>query len=871
MTTYTPMIQQYLSIKAEVPDAFLFFRLGDFYEMFFEDATRCATELEITLTSRDGGGGERIPMCGVPHHSSGAYVQRLIEKGYKVAICEQVEDPATAKGVVRREVVRIVTPGTVIEDQMLAEKENNFLIVLAGDQKQWSLVATDLSTGECYATEFADDQQRWLDEAASYRPREVIVDPKLADQQEFLTQMKQRLSSLITVLEATTYLTEEKVEQALEQQFPHESIDNLPDAIKRGCGVLLHYLGQTQKRSLTHLRRLHRYYTEEHMVLDEAARRNLELTQTLRTGKRKGSLLDLLDHTGTSMGSRMLKKWLDKPLIDANEISARLDAVEALIAERLLLEEVREVLKKVYDLERLSSRLAYGSINARELLSLRRSLEQVPQIKALLLRVNSGLLAQLEAELDPCTEVSSLIAEAIEEEAPISVKDGGIIRVGFDDELDRLRDIQADGKGWLARFEQQERELTGIKSLKVRYNKVFGYFIEVTKSNLHLVPQERYQRKQTLSNAERYITPELKEREQLILDAQDRSTELEYERFVQVREQIAHHIAKLQQVAERIAQLDVLHSFAVIASRHHYVRPTLSIDGQFYIKEGRHPVVEAAVGGEVFVPNDLMMDDHNQLLLITGPNMAGKSTYMRQVALIAIMGQIGCFVPATSAQLPVLDRIFTRIGAADDLAGGQSTFMVEMAETCGALRQATPRSLILLDEVGRGTSTFDGMALAHAIVEYIHDRVGAKTLFSTHYHELTHLEQELAGVVNVHVRCVEKEGQVVFLHQVAPGRSDRSYGIQVAELAGLPEQVIQRAQVILDQLENDNEKESAASLQLDLFQLQENTVELTSVSEKCPVEASVLEELTSWNVMTEAPLATVQFLHELQQRLVKKE
>jgi DNA mismatch repair protein MutS len=900
---YTPMIQQYLSIKADYPDAFLFFRLGDFYEMFFEDAQKAAEELEITLTGRDGG-AERIPMCGVPHHSAEMYIARLIEKGYKVAICEQVEDPASAKGVVRREVVRVITPGTVMDEKMLVDKENNFLAALsAGDTGEYGLAASDLSTGEFHVTTLTGDADQLLDELASFQPREVLLDPRLSQHPTLSKQIRLRLGSLITTTAEKGIPGSDVLEQELAAQFPeYQQACTTPMAMQV-AGLLLHYLQQTQKRALRHMNRIRRYDAKQYMVLDESARSTLELTVTLREGKRKGSLLWLLDQTGTAMGSRLLKKWLDKPLLSKEAIEARQEAVKAFAEDLLLLEEVRDRLKEVYDLERLSARIAYGSANARDLQSLRRSIAAVPGLKDRLMESDSRTLQQIAHEMDLCEDLLSSVEQAIVDDPPVTVKEGGIIREGYDEELDRLRTIQREGRTWISQLEQREREATGIKSLKVGFNKVFGYYIEVTKTNLRHLPEGRYQRKQTLANAERFVTPELKERERMILEAEEKSVELEYRLFTELREKIAREIPRIQALAERVAQLDVLHSFAVIAKKYRYVCPVIRTDDTLLIEEGRHPVVEAAVGEGEFVANDVHLDNRQrQVLLITGPNMAGKSTYMRQVALITLMAQIGSFVPVKKAEISLVDRIFTRIGAADDLVGGRSTFMVEMDETRQALAQATSRSLILLDEVGRGTSTYDGMALAQAIVEYIHDHVGAKTLFSTHYHELTRLEEELARVVNVNARCMEKDGDVVFLHKIEPGGADRSYGIHVAQLAGMPTEVIGRARSILEELEG--RAEAAPARQLELFPLdwssspstdEQGLIAPAENSEKAGEEASaievpdheeagacvvresmlsfsradqeVLEALRDFDLMSQTPLSTMQFVHELQRRL----
>ncbi|MFC4077935.1 DNA mismatch repair protein MutS [Salinithrix halophila] len=864
MAKYTPMIQQYLSIKAEYPDAFLFFRLGDFYEMFFDDAKRAAEELELTLTGRDGG-KERIPMCGVPYHAAEAYIGRLIEKGYKAAICEQVEDPASAKGVVRREVVRVVTPGTVMEEKILAEKENNFLTAVTRREQHFALAAADLSTGEFYVTELAGASDAVIDELASFSPKEVLLAPCLGEESVFQNELRSRLGALITVLREDRLPSSATMERELAAQFPgFEEACSSPFTLE-AAGLLHTYLRETQKRALAHMNRLERYDAGQFMVLDTAARHNLELTTTLREGRRKGSLLWLLDRTATAMGSRLLKKWLDKPLLDKKAIESRQGAVQALVEDLILLEEIRDRLRHVYDLERLCARVAYGSANGRDLLALRRSLEAIPALKERLIETGSSYLARLAEAMDPCADVGELIAESVVDEPPVSVKEGGVIREGYDEELDKLRSVQQDGRGWITRLEQRERETTGIRSLKVGFNKVFGYYIEVTRANLKLLPEGRYQRKQTLANAERFVTPELKERERLILESEEKSVDLEYRLFTGIREQIAGEIARIQELADQVAQLDALQSFASVSNQHRYVKPEIRTDDILHIEGGRHPVVEAAIGEQDFVANDVRMDHRErQVLLITGPNMAGKSTYMRQAALITLMAQIGCFVPVKEASIGIVDRIFTRIGAADDLVGGRSTFMVEMDETRQALAQATSKSLILLDEVGRGTSTYDGMALAQAIVEYLHNHVGAKTLFSTHYHELTALADDLPRVVNVNVRCVEKKGEVVFLHRVEEGGADQSYGIHVAQLAGMPGSVIRRARVILDALES--RMETGDSRQLDLFQYARESAATVEepLSEK---EREALASLQDWDLMNRTPMETIQFLHDLQRKL----
>ncbi|MFD1290095.1 DNA mismatch repair protein MutS, partial [Laceyella putida] len=830
------------------------------------------------LTSRDGG-KERIPMCGVPYHSAHTYVERLIEKGYKVAICEQVENPAAAKGVVKREVVRVITPGTIIEENMLIEQENNFLLTLAGSGETMALAAADLSTGECHVTELAGSLDWMIDEAASYEPKEVLLDEPLYGNAALRETLVARLKCLVTPITLDKWTEQDMAEELPKQFAQFAEVCTSPNLV-RVVSLLFAYLKQTQKRTLGHLQRLRRYDAKQFMMLDEAARRNLELTSTLSEGKKRGSLLWLLDQTATAMGSRLLRKWLDKPLLNVRDIKRRHDMVEAFLADFLLLDEAREMLKQVYDLERLAARISFGSANARDLTNVKRSLGVIPELRERLMLSGHDELAALGEQMDGCAELRELIDRAIVDEPPVSVKEGGMIREGYNHELDQLRSIQKDGKSWIAQLEQQERDLTGIKSLKIGYNRVFGYYIEVTKSNLQHVP-DRYQRKQTLANAERFVTPELKEREQLILNASEKSVEMEYELFTEVRTQVAQEVYRLQQLAERVAELDVLQAFAVIAQKYHYVRPVVHNEDRLSIKQGRHPVVEAATKVEDFVANDAMLDGgKRQILLITGPNMAGKSTYMRQVALITLMSQIGSYVPAEHAEISIVDRIFTRIGAADDLIGGRSTFMVEMAETCHALREATSRSLILLDEVGRGTSTYDGMALAHAIVEYIHDHIGAKTLFSTHYHELTELEQELDRLVNVHAQCIEKDGKVVFLHRIVPGGADKSYGIHVAELAGLPKPVIQRAKEILGELEGrfhapagKTDQKPDDRTQLSLFDYAATAVstEEDKVAEATATlttkEKEIIEALRKWDLMMKNPFECMQFLYELKQKL----
>lgn len=804
MARYTPMIEQYLSIKQQVADSLLFFRLGDFYEMFFEDAVTASKELEITLTGRDGGTEDRIPMCGVPYHSAESYIQRLIEKGYKVAICEQVEDPSQAKGIVRREIVRIVTPGTIMEGKSLEANRNNFIAGLIRTADRLGIACCDISTGEFFVME-TSVHDVW-DEIQQFQPVEVVL-PTKEGYEELAKQFQEQFSSVITESLPDSDNTTKSVAHLL-QHFQLLTLDSVGLAdvpvAAAAAGMLIIYLETTQKRNLHHLKKPQLLIRDSHLLIDSFSRRNLELTETIRDKTRQGSLLWLLDKTVTAMGGRLLKKWVERPLASKREIEHRLDAVEELSKELLMREDIRQLLGEVYDLERLMARVSYGSANGRDLLAIASSLSVLPDLRQRLTGCSSDLLQIIGRNIQDQNEVVALIQQAIVDEPPVSVRDGGLIRDGFHEFLDQLKRASREGKQWIAQLEQQERENTGIKSLKVGFNKVFGYYLEVTKANAHLVP-DTYERKQTLTNGERYITPQLKEKESLILEAEDKMTDLEYELFVQVREQVAACLPGIQSTAEAIAQIDALQSLATVAVERRYIRPQITDSDRLVIKEGRHPVVEAVLKRDRFVPNDTYLDNNtDQIALITGPNMAGKSTYMRQVALIVIMGQLGSFVPAAEAEIGIVDRVFTRIGASDDLAGGQSTFMVEMVELANILHHATPRSLIILDEIGRGTSTFDGISIAQAVVEYLHQspKVGAKTLFATHYHELTELAERLSGVKNYSTHVQEKEEHIVFLRRIIAEPADRSYGIQVAKLAGLPDEVLNRAKQILHVLEN---------------------------------------------------------------------
>lgn len=864
MAKYTPMIQQYLQIKGQYEDAFLFFRLGDFYELFFEDAIKASQELEITLTGRDGGTDEKIPMCGVPYHAAKDYISTLIEKGYKVAICEQVEDPKQAKGVVKREVIQLITPGTVMEGKLLNEKENNYIASVTEENGQYGFVYADLSTGEMKLTVLSSFDEVLI-ECSANEVKEVIVDSSVSD--EWKKQFQKKQFVLFSMEDET------KIPTACSPLVPFTS-----PLEKRTVGRLLQYFMKTQKRSLEHLQIVERYDVEHFMKLDLHARRNLELTETIRHKGKKGSLLWLMDETMTAMGSRMMKRWIERPLIQVAKIEKRLDMVDVLIQSFLERTELRDRLKEVYDLERLVARVAFGNVNARDLVQLRKTLEAVPAIRAIVHHLPNDEAKQLAEKMDPCESLCQLLKNGIVENPPMSVKEGGMIRDGFQEQLDRYRDASRNGKAWIAELEQKERQKTGVKSLKVGYNRVFGYYIEVTKANLHLLPEDDYERKQTLANAERFITPELKEKEALILEAEEKIIDLEYELFQSIREQVKPSIQNLQQLAKTMSELDCYLSFATISENYHYTRPSFSNNGSLAITSGRHPVVERVMDEQVYVENDVYMNEEDRkLLLITGPNMSGKSTYMRQVALTSIMAQMGCFVPCEKAMLPIFDQVFTRIGAADDLVSGQSTFMVEMMETNDALAKATKNSLLLLDEIGRGTSTYDGMALAQAIIEYIHEHVQAKTLFSTHYHELTSLSDSLPALTNVHVSAVEENETVVFLHKVKEGPADKSYGIHVAKLAKLPKPLIVRASEILKQLETgerkkqveivEEKKKVEANAQLSFFAetvQEDKTVQEPSINKE---EKQVLRDLHALDLLSMTPLDAMNTLYRLQKKL----
>lgn len=772
-----------------------FFRLGDFYEMFFEDALLASKELEITLTGREGGGDERIPMCGVPYHAAEGYIQRLIEKGYKVAICEQLDDPATTKGMVRRDIVRVVTPGTVMEGKSLADKSNNYLVCVTEVNEMTALAACDLTTGELYVTSSPSGADTLRGEIGLYEPAEIIGDGRLLENVRTET---------VPGAKPVVYTPwEKKDEDGARRQFGEAAWARLESERAQCVALLISYLGETQRRSLGQLSQISPYEPGNYMILDPFTRRNLELTETVRERSKKGSLLWLLDRTETSMGARLLRRRIDKPLLQRTRIERRLEAVDYLYNQFIVREDLRLALKEIYDLERLTGRVAYGSANGRDLNALKLSLAQIPALKELCLASGSSTLREIGEAIDECTDLREDIEATIVDDPPVSVRDGGIIRPGCHARLDELREASSSGKQWIAELEARERLATGIKSLKIGYNKVFGYYIEITRSNLASLPEGRYERKQTLANAERFVTPELKEKEALILEAQDKMTDLEYTLFSELRERLSAQIPRLQRLAEKVAEIDVYQSLAAVSAEQRFVKPALTEGFDLRIVGGRHPVVEAVLKDASFIANGAgLVQDDGRILLITGPNMAGKSTYMRQVALICIMAQVGCFVPADKAEIPVIDRIFTRIGAADDLIGGQSTFMVEMADIQLMTEKATPRSLIIIDELGRGTSTSEGMAIAQAVIEYVHHHIGCKALVSTHFHELAHLEDTLDGLRNYSMAVQESGDKVHFLRKLIPGAADSSYGIYCARLAGLPGSIIDRAYGLLQQIEH---------------------------------------------------------------------
>ena len=813
MAEFSPMMQRYLETKEEYKDCILFYRLGDFYEMFFEDAITASRELELTLTGKDCGQEERAPMCGIPHHAAEIYVSRLINKGYKVAICEQLEDPKTTKGIVKRGVIRVVTPGTLVESNMLEERKNNYIMSIYKTGIYFGISICDISTGEFYSAEIKDNNNFpiLLDEIARYTPSELVINSMMANCLDEMNKIKERFENVYITKFNDKFFSEElnninlrfnvvdnnerKIENLAEKKLALSSIN-----------ALVQYIEDTQKTSLDHINKITIYNLSKYMALDINARRNLEITEKMRDKSKKGTLLWVLDKTSTSMGGRLLRRWLNDPLVDVDEINRRLNAVKELKDDIILRGEVIENLKKVYDIERLAGKMAYGNANARDMVTLKNSLFKLPEVKQILKNCKSDLLKGLYEKLDELQDIYQLIEKSIVEDPPMTIKDGGIIKLGYDEEIDKLKTAQTEGKTWLVKLEAEEKEKTGIKNLKIGFNKVFGYFIEVTKSYLDQVP-DRFIRKQTLTNAERYITEDLKNLENQILGAEEKVINLEYNAFVEIREEISKNVTRLQTTSEVISSLDVLTSFAQVAEDFNYCMPEVDSSGTIDIKNGRHPVIEKILGEGVFVENDTFLDKgDNRLSIITGPNMAGKSTYMRQVALITLMAQCGSFVPAESANIGVVDKIFTRVGASDDLSMGQSTFMVEMMEVATILKEATPNSLVILDEIGRGTSTYDGLSIAWAVAEYIADKqkCGAKTLFATHYHELTELENKIEGIKNYSIAVKEKGEDIIFLRKIVRGGTDESYGIHVARLAGVPKVVTQKANEILRSLEKKN-------------------------------------------------------------------
>jgi DNA mismatch repair protein MutS len=858
------MMRQYYELKEQYPDSILFFRLGDFYEMFGDDAKLASKVLEIALTSREAGPQGRVPMCGVPHHAAEGYIEKLVRSGYRVALCEQLEDPREAKGVVKRDVVRVITPGTFIEGQLDAE-ENQFLAALAWEGRTIGLASLDMSTGEFMTVSLGQGTGGSLEsELARLQPAEILVTADW-DDLAAVRSIAEKLGALVTEVKER----QDSLAAASQVLLSHFDVSSLSafgltsSAEILAAALALQYVQDTQRAVLSHIRAVQSCTLDQYLQIDAHSRDNLELVKTIRDGKKKGSLLGVLDNTVTGMGARQLRSFLERPLLDLEAIEARHDAVEALLEQTALRLDLKDLLGEVHDLERLLGRLVAGSGNARDLKALANSLEKIPSIKELFSQETSPLLTDLAAQLDPLTEFTELVGRAIVDEPAITLRDGNLIRDGYNSELDALRQASKGGKSWIRDLETKERERTGIKSLKVGFNRVFGYYIEVTNANRHLVPED-YQRKQTLANAERYITPELKEQEAMVLGADERIKELEYELFMEIRKKVHDHVDAVQTNARIIASLDVFQSLASAAIKHNFVRPRMSNDYALSIKQGRHPVIEAVTGH--FVPNDVFFDDNQQIILLTGPNMAGKSTYLRQVALLVIMAQMGSFIPAQEAEIGLVDRIFTRIGASDDLSTGQSTFMVECSETADLLLNATERSLIILDELGRGTSTYDGMAIAQAVIEHIHAKIKARTLFSTHFHELTALEYSLKRLVSYRVEVEEKDGEIYFLHRVSRGSTDRSYGINVARMAGMPRSVIRRSLNLLEELETRGN----GPKQLDLFKtLDYDTSGLENEPE--PAAAGVLEkELMELDLNSITPLEALQILALWQQKIAKE-
>jgi len=876
LTEYTPMMQHYLKTHEEYKDCILFYRLGDFYEMFFDDAKVVSKELELTLTGKSCGAEERAPMCGIPYHAAETYLTRLVKKGYKVAICEQVEDPKLAKGMVKREVTRVVTPGTTLNAQALDETKNNYIMCIAYIGDHYGISSADITTGDYYVTE-VDSERKLLDEVNKYQPTEIICNEAFYISGIDIDDMKNRMGIVIYSLDAW-YFSDETAQMTLKDHFKVRDLEGLGladyDSGVVAAGALLKYLYETQKTTLSNLVAIHPYTTGKFMIIDSSTRRNLELVETLREKQKRGSLLWVLDKTRTAMGARTLRSFVEQPLIERTEIEERYDAIDEFNTNAITREEIREYLNPVYDLERLITRVTYQTANPRDLIAFRNSIHMLPPIKTLMSDFQSPLLKRLYEQLDTLDELYELIERSIAEEPPLTLHDGGILKEGYNEEVDRLRKAKTDGKSWLADLEAKEREKTGIKNLKIKYNKVFGYYLEVTNSFKDLVP-DYFTRKQTLANAERFITPELKELEDVILGAEDKLIVLEYELFREVRQKVADEVVRIQKTAKAVAQIDVLASLATVAEQNNYCRPKLNEKGLIDIKGGRHPVVERMIQNEMFVANDTYLDNgSNRVSIITGPNMAGKSTYMRQSALIVLMAQIGSFVPAKSAKIGIVDRIFTRVGASDDLASGQSTFMVEMSEVANILRNATSNSLLILDEIGRGTSTFDGLSIAWAVVEHISNPrlLGAKTLFATHYHELTELEGKLNSVNNYCIAVKEKGDDIVFLRKIVKGGADKSYGIQVAKLAGVPDNVIERAKEIVEELSNNDITEIVQNISAEGSskrskpKLDEVDLEQISLLDTMDND-TILNELKELDLGQMTPIEAMNKLYELQNKV----
>ena len=879
MADFTPMMQKYLETKEQYRDCILFYRLGDFYEMFFDDAVTASKELELTLTGKACGQEERAPMCGIPYHAVDSYLNKLVSRGYKVAICEQMEDPKLAKGLVKRGVIRVVTPGTNLNTTGIDAEKNNYLLCIAFQQNSIGISAADVTTGDYYLTQ-VDDLRKLNDEINKYEPAEIICNEAFLVSGFDIEDLKGRQHICVNTLPANLF-DEDACRNCLEKHFRVNSlagmgIDDFTDGMI-AAGVLLQYLYDTQKTDMAHFTHLYPYLTNKFMLLDSSTRRNLELTETMREKIKRGSLLWVLDKTKTAMGGRMLRHDIEQPLIDKDEINKRLDSVEAFSKNPIARDEIREYLNPVYDLERLIGKISYGTANPRDLIAFRNSLEYLPAIKETLRDLNTGFIPEIEDELDDLQDLYKLIGDAIQDDPPVTVHEGNIIKDGYDADIDRLRSAKTDGKKWLAKLEADDRERTGIKNLKIKYNSVFGYYFDVTNSYKELVPPD-YERKQTLVGSERYTTTRLKELEDTILNAEDRLYDSENAIFCGIRNRIAADIARIQLTARSVARIDVFSTLSLDAERNNYVRPSLNEKGVINIKAGRHPVVEQMMNGDMFIANDTYLDNSRHCVaIITGPNMAGKSTYMRQTALIVLLAQIGSFVPARSADIGIVDRIFTRVGASDDLASGQSTFMVEMNEVANILRNATPKSLLILDEIGRGTSTYDGLSIAWAVVEHVSNKrlLGAKTLFATHYHELTELEGKIDNVNNYCIAVKEKGDDIVFLRKIIKGGADKSYGIQVAKLAGVPDMVIDRAKDILGQLTDNDITEKVQSIEVNTdnsavrskaVRLDEVDLEQMSFGSMVKDE-DIIRELSELDITTLTPIDALNTLYKLQNKV----